>query len=350
MDDEHGGITDCADSKARRGPLFARSRALPSAGLAAECARRAGTGQEGRDQNAQRQGTPVRQVVAYVAEEQHQHPRCGEGGDKEYQDEAKECFDHGDEHIATKSIRLEIMNAKKSLLVGAIVASMVLAGCSIGGDTFNGIESPNRGVTVQATGTAEVIPSSVSVMFAVTALADTSEKAVSDVARLADAARESLRESGVDEDEIRTRSVTTYPEYRYDADGSQTLIGYRATQSFAVNIDDADNAGEVVGALVVAVGDGLQIESVTPEIGDNEDALEVAREAAIRHARKKAKDYAELLGVDLGDVQMVTEVSSPITFESRAVGESADASMAKITIDLGKQEVSVTVEVRWSIK
>jgi len=242
------------------------------------------------------------------------------------------------------------MNRKKSLLVGGVAVSMVLAGCSIGGDTFNGVESPNRGVTVQATGTAEVVPDSVLLMFSVTALADSNEEAVRQVADLADKARESLRESDIDDDNIQTRTVTTYPEYQYGADGSQTLVGYRATQSFTVDIDDAGAAGSVVDALVVAVGDGLQIESVTPEVGDNKDALEVARESAIRNAREKAEDYADLLDVDLGDVQSVVEVTSPVTFEPRAVGESADSSMAKIDIDLGTQEVSVTVEVRWSLK
>jgi uncharacterized protein YggE len=242
------------------------------------------------------------------------------------------------------------MNVKKSLLAGVVLASMVLAGCSIGGDTFNGVESPSRGITVQATGVAEVVPDSVALSFSVTAVAESSEDAVDEVARLADAARGSLRESGVDEDQISTRTVTTFPEYQYDVDGKQALVGYRATQSFAVDIDDAERAGAVVDALVSAVGNGLQIESVTPEVGDNEEALEVARESAIRNARVKAKDYADLLGVDLGAVQMVTEVSSPITFAPRAVGESADASMAKIEVDLGTQDVSVTVEVRWSLK
>ena len=242
------------------------------------------------------------------------------------------------------------MNRKKYLLVGGVLASMTLAGCSIGGDTFNGVESPNRGVTVQATGTAEVVPDSVALAFSVTALAESNEEAVRQVAELADKARESLRESGIDDDEIASRTVTAYPEYQYDADGKQSLVGYRATQSFDVDIDDAENAGSVVDALVAAVGNGLQIESVTPEVGDNEDALEAARESAIRNARDKADDYADLLGVDLGDVQSVVEVTSPVTFQPRAVGESADASMAKIDVDLGTQEVSVTVEVRWSLK
>lgn len=226
----------------------------------------------------------------------------------------------------------------------------MLAGCSIGGDTFNGVEAPNRGVTVQATGTAEVVPDSVALSFSVSALAESNEDAVDEVATLADKARESLRASGVDGDDIRTRTVTAFPEYRYDADGMQSLVGYRATQSFEVEIDDAERAGAVVDALVSAVGDGLQIESVTPEVGDNEEALEAARESAIRIAREKADDYADLAGVDLGDVQSIVELTSPVTFQPRAVGESADASTTKIDVDLGMQDVSVTVEVRWSLK
>ena len=245
---------------------------------------------------------------------------------------------------------MTVMNRRSSVLVGGVLGAVVLAGCSIGGDTFNGVESPNRGVTVQATGTAEVVPDSVLLMFSVTALADSSEDAVQEVADLADKSRESLRSSDIDDDNIQTRTVSTYPEYQYGADGSQTLVGYRATQSFTVDIDDAEAAGSVVDALVSAVGNGLQIESVTPQIGDNEDALEAAREAAIGNAREKAEDYADLLDVELGDVQSVVEVTSPVTFQPRAVGESADASTAKIDIDLGMQEVSVTVEVRWSLK
>ena len=243
------------------------------------------------------------------------------------------------------------MNSKGLKIVAAVCAgAVVFAGCSIGGDTFNGVESPSRGVTVQATGTAEVVPDSVALAFSVTAVAESNEEAVEQVATLAEQARDALRQSDIDEDEIRTRTVTTYPEYRYDSDGTQTLVGYRATQSFDVDIDDAERAGSVVDSLVSAVGDGLQIESVTPEVGDNEDALEAARESAIRNAREKAEDYADLLDVDLGDVQSVVEVTSPITFEPRAVAESADSSMAKIDVDLGTQDVSVTVEVRWSLK
>jgi hypothetical protein len=243
------------------------------------------------------------------------------------------------------------MNSRKSFQVGGVVVVVVtLAGCSIGGDTFNGVEAPNRGVTVQATGTAEVVPDSVALTFAVSAVEASNEEAVGAVAVLADEARESLRASGIDEDAISTRSVTAYPEYQYDTDGTQTLVGYRATQSFDVDIDDAERAGSVVDDLVAAVGNGLQIESVTPVAGDNEDALEAARESAIRIAREKADDYADLLSVDLGDVQSMVEVTSPVTFQPRAVAESADAGMATIEVDLGTQEVSVTVEVRWSLK
>ncbi len=82
---------------------------------------------------------------------------------------------------------------------------------------------------------------------------------------------------------------------------------------------------------------------------DSKDAAEQARESAIKLAKKKAEDYADLLGVDLGNVISVREFATsgatpqPWLRADLAVGESS-----KTVVDLGTQEVSVTVEARWA--
>ena len=83
---------------------------------------------------------------------------------------------------------------------------------------------------------------------------------------------------------------------------------------------------------------------------DTTDATNDAREKAIDSAKSKAEDYADLLDVDLGDVLVVTEVSAPsgVTPILARDGGMAE-SVAKTQIDLGVQEVSVTVEVRWAL-
>jgi uncharacterized protein YggE len=47
----------------------------------------------------------------------------------------------------------------------------------------------------------------------------------------------------------------------------------------------------------------------------------------------------------------VTEISSPVSPEwlRAGVADSAETSSSKTVVNLGMQEVSVTVEVRWSL-
>ena len=102
--------------------------------------------------------------------------------------------------------------------------------------------------------------------------------------------------------------------------------------------------------MVAAAGDAVQINSVTPVLIDTTDATNDAREKAIDNAKDKAEDYADLLDVDLGAVLVVTEVSAPSGVTPILARDSGMVEGgAKTQIDLGVQEVSVTVEVRWAL-
>ena len=115
-------------------------------------------------------------------------------------------------------------------LVG--LSTLLLAGCSIGGgDTYTGVPVGTDGVTVQGTGSVKVVPDGVAFSFSITLLAESTQGAVSSVAKAADEARSALIDAGVDEKDIATQSASVYPEYTYGSDGSQTLKGYRATQN-----------------------------------------------------------------------------------------------------------------------
>lgn len=233
-----------------------------------------------------------------------------------------------------------------------LVSVVALAGCSIGGgDTYQGVEAPNRGVTVQATGTAKVVPDGVIFQFAVTNLGESSESATNVVADLADKAREVLDNADIDDKDIASQSISVNEEIQYNPDGSQKSLGFRATQSFVVTIREEGDAGTIVQDVISAVGDGIRVDGVTPTVLDNEDALNDAREDAVDNAKAKAEDYADLLGIDLGEVQSVSEVSSPVIMRPIANAETGmDSSNKEIQVDLGEQDVTVTIEVRWGIK
>ena len=212
--------------------------------------------------------------------------------------------------------------------------------------------STDRGVTVQATGTIKVVPDGVSFNFSVTALTDSTATAVSQTSDAAAKVRDALDAQGIAKDDIATQNATVYPEYNYLADGTSSLKGYRGQQVFVVTLRDAAKAGEVVDAVVAAGGNAVQISSVTPTLLDTDAAAGDARDKAVSIAKAKAEAYAKLLDVDLGDVVYVTEVAAPANFVPNMTADKAvgAAESAPTQIDLGLQEVSVTIEVRWSLK
>jgi len=241
-------------------------------------------------------------------------------------------------------------NFKLAIVFVGSFSLLASCGFSLGEENTWDVTQPiETGVTVEATGLVEVVPDAVQFNFSVFSIDASSSGALKRANELASQAREALDKANVDKDEIATQSINIYPEYSYSQDGVQNLVGFRATQSFAVTLRDTTSAGEVVDAVVASAGTDLSIDTLAPILINSKDAAEQARENAIKIAKDKAEDYAELLGVDLGNVISVREFATsgatpqPWLRADLAVGESS-----KTVVDLGTQEVSVTVEARWA--
>ena len=227
-----------------------------------------------------------------------------------------------------------------------VVSAFVLVGC---GETVNvGDNGVSQGITVQATGVADVVPDAVQVSLSVSVVAEANDVALSQVATTAEVVRTTLEQLGIDAADIATQSVSVNPEYSYTEAEGQKIVGYRASQTFDVLVRDASAAGAVVDALVAAGGANLSINATYPVVNDATAAAQAARDDAVAKARAKAEEYAKLLGVDLGDLVFLTEISAPTNI---TIGAKADmmAESSATVIDLGTQEVTVTVEVRWQI-
>jgi len=236
---------------------------------------------------------------------------------------------------------------RKILINFAIVSSaLVLVSC---GETVNiGENGVAQGITVQASGTADVVPDAVRVSLTVSVLAETNDLALSEMSATAEVVRDVLAAQDIDDADIATQTLSVSPEYSYTEAEGQKIIGYRASQVFDVLVRDAGNAGNVVDALVARGGVNVSINATYPIVDDATDGAAAAREDAVKKARAKAEAYAELLGVELGDLVYLTEVSAPVNI---VVGAKSDAlaENAATAIDLGTQEVTVTIEVRWKL-
>jgi uncharacterized protein YggE len=235
---------------------------------------------------------------------------------------------------------------KLGVLVGAVTCALALSAC---GETVSiGDGGVAQGITVQATGISDVVPDAVRVSLSVSVLADTSEVALAEASLAADEVRDVLAARQVAEADIATQTLTVSPEYSYTEAEGQKIVGYRASQVFDVLLRDAENAGGVVDLLVSRGGKNLSINSTYPVLLDASAGAVSAREDAVKKARAKAEAYADLVGVELGEIVYLTEIAAPTNV---VVGAKSDAmaESAPPVIDLGTQQVTVTIEVRWKL-
>ena len=208
--------------------------------------------------------------------------------------------------------------------------------------------TPARYVTVNAEGVVQVTPDAVRINASVSLVAGTSAQALSKTSTAAAKVRAALIAKKIATKDIKTTSISVYPEYNYTQDKGSVQIGYRASQSFEVIVRNAASAGAVVDDVVTAAGDDVQIQGATPFVLDSAKATATARAAAVANARAKAKSYAELLDVKLGKVTYLVENSSPVSYTPiMGVAKAADSMATEI--DLGNQDVTVSITIRWSL-
>jgi uncharacterized protein YggE len=232
-----------------------------------------------------------------------------------------------------------------------IIASISALALAIGFVAYNALPASaaenSKHITVTGVGTSSITPDAVRFFASVSALAKSNKEALASASKSATAVRGALRDNGIAAKDIKTSSLTVYPEYNYTQDRGQELLGYRATQSFTVVIRKADNAGVVIDAAVTAGGDAIQLNGISPFSLNGAAATEKAREAAVADARARANSYAKYLGASLGRFISLTEVNAPVyNFPIMAKGAAAEDATQ---IDLGETEVTVTVTVRWGL-
>ena len=229
------------------------------------------------------------------------------------------------------------------------ISAIVLSAALLTGAGFTSAQAADRYINVTATGSVKVTPDTVRIDATVYFVGTTSAAAQATANTTASAVRAALKANGVATSYIKSESLTIYPEYNYTSDKGSVLVGYRASQSFEIIVRNAANAGTVVDAVTAAGGDNLVINGVTPYVYDNTKATDKARIDAISRAKAKALSYAKLLGVKLSTVTYLDETSAPVSYPiMMATAKVSDA--ASTTVDLGQQDVSVSVVVRWSIK
>ena len=161
-----------------------------------------------------------------------------------------------------------------------------------------------RTITVTGRGAVLAAPDTASVSLSVSHHAAGVAEALAGCDSAARLAGEVARDH-TDASRIASRHLHVGPHH--DRDGIRS--GYLAEHSMRVGCPDLTAAGALVGALAEQVGDRLQVEGIRLEVSDTGGAEAAAREAAFADARARAAHLAALAGLELGDVQTISEGS-----------------------------------------
>jgi uncharacterized protein len=235
------------------------------------------------------------------------------------------------------------MTVAKTLLAKGILIALIgpvaltIAAChgpSAGPDT--------RQVTVVGTGQVQGTPDTLTVDLSIEAAAPDVSTAMNESSNRARAVIDALVNiAKVDRKDISTSSVSLQPQT--GPDGS-TIIGYRARNSITVKIRDVGSASRTLALIVSTGGDAARINSVNYSIDDDSQLVKDARARAFDDARARAEQYAQLSGVELGDIISISESS-----QAPSPGPMPRAAAEPVPLEPGQQKVSFSVTVVWEL-
>jgi uncharacterized protein YggE len=244
----------------------------------------------------------------------------------------------------------------RALVVAALVATLAVvafvtlgASGSAGADPAPGNEGanpvPSRTVTGTGTGTVTGIPDTMTLQLGVESrgksVGDALGRNSSQVGKLLLV----LADAGVATKDVQTSNFSISPETDED---THQVTGYVVSNTMTVTLRDLGKVGDIVDRAVAVAPEDIVVDGVSFTIDDNSKLVAAARAAAVKEARDQAAQLAAAAGVELGDLQTITETSEPTPRPLPTARDSAGT--ATVPVEPGTQQLSVVVSVVYAIK
>ena len=212
-------------------------------------------------------------------------------------------------------------------------------------------------LTVSASGEASAAPDRAVVRLGV--VAEAAEAAAAQDAANEIMARilEAVAALEVPESAVRTEDLSLSPVYSNsrprpdDAEpDAPRITGYRASSVVSVELDELSAIGDVVDAGIEAGANQLQ--GISFELRDEDEATAQALEAAVRSARRRAEAVAGAMGVDIEGVRDVVAgdmYSRPPVPLGGARFDMAEAAVRATPVRPGQVDITANVTVTYFI-
>ncbi len=159
-----------------------------------------------------------------------------------------------------------------------------------------------------------------------------------------------LKEAGIPDKDVQTSNFMVQPRYNFQENKPPELVGYDVSNTVTVRVRKLGDLGPLLDKLVQAGSN--QINGIGFEVSEPTAALDEARKLATADATRKAKIFAEAMGVTLGPVMSISEGVNyqPPMPMARGKVMMADAAAAPVPVAAGEQSLSIDVNITWEIK
>lgn len=208
---------------------------------------------------------------------------------------------------------------------------------------------PSNTITVSATGEAFAKPDIAQISVSVVEEAQTVLEAQKNHTESINKVVAYLKNSGIEDKDIRTSAYNIYPQYDYIENKGRVFRGYEVSQTLDVKIRNLDKVGQILGG-VTEIG-ANQIGGINFVIDDEDAVRREARKQAIEKAKEKANQIAKDLGISFGRLVSFYESSGdfPI-YRSYAEGMGGGEPAPAPEIPSGENKVTVTVNLTYEIR
>ncbi len=219
----------------------------------------------------------------------------------------------------------------------------------------SGSNPPSRTISVSGNGMVSIRPDVAVITVGVQSEATDASAALNQNNTQMQAVIDALQASGVISDDIQTQTLqlqpqmpvppTDQPRPLEQTTETMTSTSYIASNLVEIRVRDLTGVGELLDSIVQAGGNRIQ--GIRFEVSDASAALDEARQMAWNNAKSTAEKLAQLAGVSLGTVTMISEFSSsPV---ASAMVADARLDQSNVPMAPGTQQVTVNLQVIWQL-
>lgn len=247
---------------------------------------------------------------------------------------------------------MSIRKAPIGIVVFILLAAAILLGMPDKGQVqASSVSQIERYITVTGFGSAVGAPDIAHMTLGVDSSDPDITVALNDNNQRIDAVKAALLDNGVAAEDIRTEYFNIYQDKGFAPETSgpsgEPQSFYRITHVMNVTVRNVDRMAELLGVAVEAGAN--TVHSINFNIADRSSLETEARINALDDARARARQLADELGVELGEVMSVTEQSGFYGSMPYGGGEGFGGASSAPPISQGTLTVSIALEVSFAI-